>query len=128
MIRRPPRSTLFPYTTLFRSYCLIDTSATDTTNVTMYHTFFNQINNQVGFDRIFNTSCLPIKNIWPARGVGFNGTGDPEDPTPIPCDGGTPNYLHNGLSLTDAMLFYAPMALGPGAPNTVYFGTVRLYP
>src|SRR5256885_7193720 len=67
MIRRPPRSTLFPYTTLFRSYCLIDTSATDTTNVTMYHTFFNQINNQVGFDRIFNTSCLPIKNIWPAR-------------------------------------------------------------
>src|SRR3712207_9001732 len=22
MIRRPPRSTLFPYTTLFRSYCL----------------------------------------------------------------------------------------------------------
>src|SRR2546423_15582324 len=25
-------------------YCLIDTSATDTTNVTMYHTFFNQIN------------------------------------------------------------------------------------
>src|SRR2546425_4040764 len=25
MIRRPPRSTLFPYTTLFRSYCLMDT-------------------------------------------------------------------------------------------------------
>src|SRR3712207_6931840 len=24
MIRRPPRSTLFPYTTLFRSYCLED--------------------------------------------------------------------------------------------------------
>src|SRR3712207_4634753 len=24
MIRRPPRSTLFPYTTLFRSYCLYD--------------------------------------------------------------------------------------------------------
>src|SRR5256885_8864952 len=23
MIRRPPRSTLFPYTTLFRSHCLI---------------------------------------------------------------------------------------------------------
>src|SRR5256886_10825634 len=23
MIRRPPRSTLFPYTTLFRSYCLM---------------------------------------------------------------------------------------------------------
>src|SRR5690349_22289626 len=25
MIRRPPRSTLFPYTTLFRSYCAIET-------------------------------------------------------------------------------------------------------
>src|SRR2546429_4222198 len=24
MIRRPPRSTLFPYTTLFRSYVLVD--------------------------------------------------------------------------------------------------------
>src|SRR5437588_7041463 len=26
MIRRPPRSTLFPYTTLFRSVCINDTS------------------------------------------------------------------------------------------------------
>src|ERR1035441_5907374 len=26
MIRRPPRSTLFPYTTLFRSHCLCDTA------------------------------------------------------------------------------------------------------
>ena len=26
MIRRPPRSTLFPYTTLFRSPCMINTS------------------------------------------------------------------------------------------------------
>src|SRR3712207_9594352 len=28
MIRRPPRSTLFPYTTLFRSVCLIDGKGT----------------------------------------------------------------------------------------------------
>src|SRR5205085_7278005 len=27
MIRRPPRSTLFPYTTLFRSHPLLDTGA-----------------------------------------------------------------------------------------------------
>src|SRR5256885_11098730 len=27
MIRRPPRSTLFPYTTLFRSSCAIDCAA-----------------------------------------------------------------------------------------------------
>jgi hypothetical protein len=110
-------------------YCLIDQSATDTSNVTIYHTFFNQSSTQVGFDRIVNTNCLPVRNSWPTRGVGpgFGGAGDTEDPTPIPCDGGTPNYLHNGLGLTDSMLFYAPMALGPGAPNTVYFGTDRLY-
>src|SRR2546430_7521652 len=27
MIRRPPRSTLFPYTTLFRSHCWVGTKA-----------------------------------------------------------------------------------------------------
>ena len=27
----------------------------------------------------------------------------------------------------DTVLFYAPMALGPGTPNTLYFGTDRLY-
>src|SRR2546426_8810109 len=27
MIRRPPRSTLFPYTTLFRSYLVVDVGA-----------------------------------------------------------------------------------------------------
>ena len=108
-------------------YCLIDQSATNTTDVTMYHTFFNN-SSQVGFDRIFKTACLPVKNSWPTRGIGFGGTGDPEDPTPFhPCDGGTPGYLHNGLALTSTVLFYAPMALGPGTPNTVYFGSDRLY-
>ena len=33
-------------------YALIDQSATNTTNVTMYHTFFNQRNGQIGFDRV----------------------------------------------------------------------------
>ncbi|HYV24698.1 MAG TPA: hypothetical protein VE969_05625 [Pyrinomonadaceae bacterium] len=107
-------------------YTLIDQGATDTTNVTMYHTFFNQQNSQVGFDRTINTVCLSTKNSWPTRGIGFNPvTGDPEQTT-TSCDG-TADYLHNGLSLTDNVLFYAPMALGPGAPNTVYFGTDRLY-
>ncbi|MDX6384773.1 MAG: hypothetical protein QOK48_2346 [Blastocatellia bacterium] len=106
-------------------YCLIDQSATNTTNVNMYHTFFNQTGTQIGFDRAVNTTCLPIKNFWPTRGIGFVGGGDAEQPS-LSCDG-TANYLHNGLSLTDNVLFYAPMALGPGSPNTVYFGTDRLY-
>src|SRR6266542_2540319 len=29
MIRRPPRSTLFPYTTLFRSLCVLGSTATE---------------------------------------------------------------------------------------------------
>ncbi len=106
-------------------YSLIDQSATDTTNVTMYHTFFNQINSQIGFDRAVLTTCLPNKNFWPTRGVGFGGGADAEDPI-LSCDG-TANYLHNGIKLTDNVLFYAPMALGPGSPNTVYFGSDRLY-
>jgi len=106
-------------------YCLIDQSASDTRFVAMYHTFFNQQNNQIGFDRSVDSNCLPVKNFWPTRGIGFVGGGDSEDTT-LTCDG-TASYLHNGLSLTDNVLFYAPMALGPGTPNTVYFGTDRLY-
>ncbi|PYS20896.1 MAG: hypothetical protein DMF72_19305 [Acidobacteria bacterium] len=106
-------------------YCLIDQSTSDTRFVAMYHTFFNQVNNQIGFDRSVDSNCLPIKNFWPTRGIGFVGNGDNEQ-TSLSCDG-TANYLHNGLSLTDNVLFYAPMALGPGTPNTVYFGTDRLY-
>jgi hypothetical protein len=106
-------------------YCLIDQSATDTTNVNMYHTFFNKTGTQIGFDRAVKTTCLPNKDFWPTRGVGFVSGGDAEQPS-LSCDG-TANYLHNGLVLTDNVLFYAPMALGPGSPNTVYFGTDRLY-
>jgi hypothetical protein len=106
-------------------YSLIDQSATDTTNVIMYHTFFNVRNDQVGFDRAVTTTCLPNKNFWPTRGSGFL-TGADAEQTSLSCDG-TADYLHNGLSVTDNMLFYAPMALGPGSPNTLYFGTDRLY-
>src|SRR2546429_6339440 len=35
MIRRPPRSTLFPYTTLFRSWCLSFRAMTHSTTVAL---------------------------------------------------------------------------------------------
>src|SRR3712207_8322153 len=41
MIRRPPRSTLFPYTTLFRSYALVQHNAVlyeATNNKSLQHT------------------------------------------------------------------------------------------
>jgi hypothetical protein len=46
------------------------------------------------------------------------------DPT-VHCDGTTDTF--NGISISDPVNFYAPVALGPGSPNTVYFGTNKLY-
>ncbi len=104
---------------------LIDRNATDTTNVTMYHIYFNQTGTQIGFGRVDTSACAketsPTQTGWAFRGV-FSGA---PDPTPR-CDG-TPGQVFNGIGLTDNVQFYAPMALGPGSPNTVYFGTDRLY-
>jgi hypothetical protein len=48
----------------------------------------------------------------------------PVDPT-VHCDGTTDTF--NGVNINDNVNFYAPIALGPGTPNAVYFGTDRLY-
>lgn len=89
-------------------FALIDQNATDTTNVTMYHTYFNQVG-AMAFARV-TQSTSAFDGGWSVFGCGFLGI--------------TPN----GLACTDsAVNFYAPMALGPGNPNTVYFGSDRLY-
>lgn len=80
-------------------YALIDQNAVNTSQVTMYHTFFNQTGSQITWERSTDAGAT-----WSRFNCGSNG---------IPC--------------TDNVLFYAPMALGPGNPNTVYFGTDRLY-
>ncbi|MET0624294.1 MAG: HYR domain-containing protein [Pyrinomonadaceae bacterium] len=85
-------------------YAQIDQNAFDTTNVTMYHTFFNQTNSQIGFERATNTT--------------FNWTS---------VRGCTGTVSNNGIGCGNAVLFYAPMELGPGNPQTIYFGTDRLY-
>ena len=84
-------------------FALIDQNAADNNNVTMYHTYFNQQNNLVGYARIFN-GVSASEGTW-----GFVGNNN------------------NGISVADRVQFYAPMALGPGNPNTVYYGTQRLY-
>jgi photosystem II stability/assembly factor-like uncharacterized protein len=84
-------------------YAQIDQNAFDVTNVRMYHTFFNQTNSQIGFERAETTAFG-----WTFRG----------------CSGTTSN---NGIGCGNAVLFYAPMELGPGNPQTVYFGSDRLY-
>jgi len=90
-------------------YTLIDQSATDTTNVTMYHTYYNQTT-AMGFARVTTVASANSGNWNPFFGCGFGGS------------------TANGISCpASAILFYAPMALGPGNPNTVYFGSDRLY-
>lgn len=111
-------------------FTLIDQSAVDTVNVTMYHTFYNVPNSQILFDRANLSSCLAIKDSWSTRGpfVGSANVVSADDPSLNTLCDGTPDYIgSNGIQISDNVLFYAPMALGPGTPNTLYFATDRLY-
>src|SRR5258708_23746502 len=54
MIRRPPRSTLFPYTTLFRSYsferlAIVTEKFTEKLNLSSYALYLSDIGSSVGF-------------------------------------------------------------------------------
>ncbi|HQR33655.1 MAG TPA: putative Ig domain-containing protein, partial [Blastocatellia bacterium] len=89
-------------------YALIDKNAANTTNVTMYHTYFNQTN-AMGYARVTNTANA-VDNGWTFFGCGFGGS--------------TPNGM---TCAATAIQFYAPMTLGPGNPNTMYFGSDVLY-
>jgi hypothetical protein len=86
---------------------LIDQNATDTTNVTMYHTYFN-VQGAMAYAKVTNSGNAQ-DNGWTRYGCGFAGS------------------IPNGFDCTDLVNFYAPMALGPGNPNTVYFGSDVLY-
>ncbi len=88
-------------------FSAIDQNAANTTAVTMYHTYFNQKHNLLGYARVTSVANASDGN-W----------------TFIGCNG---NVSFNGIGCADNTLFYAPLALGPGTPNTVYFGTDRLY-
>lgn len=91
-------------------YALIDRNATDTSaSVTAYHTFYNAQAGQIGFERADGASQIDPSG-WPT----FYGCG-------------VTIFQPNGISCADFTLFYAPMALGPGNPNTIYFGTDKIY-
>ncbi len=98
-------------------FSLIDQNATSTTTVTMYHTYFNQTNNLIGTGRNFTVPCA-TEGQWSLHGA-FAGAPS------VYCDGSADTQ--NGIVLADAVNFYAPMTLGPGNPNTWYFGTDKLY-
>ena len=93
-------------------HALIDQSATGTTNVRQYHTYFNQAAPTAPASTLMGFATTTSSNAF--ENWAFMG-----------CNGGVSN---NGISCSDtAVLFYAPMALGPGTPNTVYFATDKLY-
>src|SRR5207237_9465393 len=85
----------------------IDQNATDTTNVRMYHTYFNGSGLQ-GYGTVATTASAS-DGAWTFRGRQSAGV------------------TANGITCNGSVLFYAPLAKGPGTPNTVYYGTDRLY-
>ncbi len=99
-------------------YALVDRNATDTTHMTLYHTYYNATNSIIGFARVLSTACASDGE-WAFKGI-YTGS-----VYPYPnCDG---SDTFNGIPITDPVLFYAPMELGPGNPNTVYFGAGAVY-
>lgn len=87
---------------------LIDQNATDTVTVTGYHTFFNQTNSQIGYQRISTFNAGGLTQAGTFKGCTGAGT-------------------QTGITCADAVLFYAPLSRGPGNPNTTYIGTTKLY-
>src|SRR3989449_10607013 len=64
MIRRPPRSTLFPYTTLFRSFIIATGAASMGMQVTMFFTFW-------GLNAIRKPGVSSKAADWLRRAFGF---------------------------------------------------------
>ena len=88
-------------------FSAIDQNATSTSAVTMYHTYFNSAGSLMGYARVTSTANAH-DNGWTFLG----------------CNG----VAANGISCASTKTqFYAPIALGPGNPNTVYYGNDRLY-
>lgn len=96
----------------------IDRNVRDTSNVLMYHTYFNVRNNIIGFLRVRTTACAESAS-WDWRGCGIRQSNKGCADEAIAAD--------NGINCNDNTFFYAPMELGPGNPNTLYFGTEKLY-
>jgi hypothetical protein len=93
-------------------FCAIDQNAADTTNVRMYHTYYNEPYGLIGYGAVGSVASATDGN-WIFYGCQQDSNDD--------CS------CNNGLSCWDNVLFYPPIALGPGNPNTLYFGTDTLY-
>jgi len=88
-------------------YTIVDQNAPDTSAVRMYHTYFNATSLQ-GYGTVGNVASA-MDGGWAFRG----------------CQSGGATV--NGITCNGAVRFYAPLERGPGSPNTVYYGSDRLY-
>jgi hypothetical protein len=85
-------------------YSVIDQSSSSIVAFNQYHTYFNASNLTA---YAFTTNPAAFEN-WTVRG----------------CNGGVAN---DGITCTAVINFYAPLERGPGTPNTIYYGSDRLY-
>jgi hypothetical protein len=85
-------------------YSVIDQSSSSTVTFNQYHTYFNASNLTA---YAFSSNPSAFEN-WTVRG----------------CNGGVAN---DGITCTAVINFYAPLERGPGTPNTIYYGSDRLY-
>ncbi len=88
-------------------WAVIDQNAPDLVNVRMYHTYFNASSLQ-GYGTVANTTLASDGN-WAFRGCQAAGA------------------TVNGITCNGTVNFYAPLERGPGNPNTIYYGSDRLY-
>lgn len=86
-------------------YSVIDQSSTDNVLYNQYHTYFNA-SNLTGY--AYTNNGAAFEN-WTFRG----------------CN--SPPTVRNNITCTAVINFYAPLERGPGTPNTIYYGSDRLY-
>src|SRR5437762_6342276 len=102
MIRRPPRSTLFPYTTLFRSQEALVTAATDTSRlaairykggVSSYLEVLNSeqqlFDSELGLVRSNRDELLAVVRLYRALGGGWQEEREASAGGPLPEERGT---------------------------------------
>lgn len=85
---------------------LIDQNATNTTTLDMYHTYFANLS--LSGYAWTGSIATAQDNGWVFRG----------------CNG---SVAGNGINCFQTVLFYPPLEQGPGNPNTIYYGSDRLY-
>ncbi len=88
-------------------FAVFDQNAADLVNVRMYHTYFNATNLQ-GYGTV-STTASASDSMWAFRGCQSTGA------------------TVNGITCNGSINFYAPLERGPGNPNTIYYGSDRLY-